>query len=298
MNAESSVFRTHRASMKNKPDRVGSGVRSTCYRTALETPLQVKFVLTVFVALLLSTSVYAASPFVGKWKIDQTKSHIAGATDSVTAAGPNTWTFTYGAFSWTVKADEIPQSTPFGNTAMKVVNPKVWEFTSKNKDNATEIETWVLANDGKSMIRKFKGRRENGEPFSSAATMKRIAGESGFEGTWESTVVQMTFTEVDIEANGEDGVTLHLPEDGTGYALKFDGKDYPEEGPRVPPGMTVSAKMKGARKAEATTKLNGKVFDKEEWEVSPDGKTFSYTQRDSGRGKPSVIVLHRSETGS
>ncbi len=49
-------------------------------------------------ALALASSVYAANPFIGKWKIDEAKSHLTGATDSVAAAGPNTWSFQDGAF--------------------------------------------------------------------------------------------------------------------------------------------------------------------------------------------------------
>lgn len=244
--------------------------------------------------LAWSAGVYAANPFVGKWKIDPSKSRMARTSDSVAAAGPNTWTFQYGAFTWTVKADGTDQPTPFGNTvSMKVVNRSTWEFTNKNNGKPIGTETWVLSGDGKSMMRTFRGRKENGEPFTGVATMKRTAGASGFEGVWESTEVKMPFTEIDIEANGDDGITLKIPEDGTTYSLKFDGKDYPEQGPRIPAGMTVSARMAGARTARATTKLNGKVFDTEDWEVSADGSTFTYTEHDPGVAQPVVVVLRR-----
>lgn len=245
------------------------------------------------ITLALSSVVFAQNPFVGKWKIDPSKSQIAGSRDSVTAAGSNTWKFQYGAFSWTIKADGTDQPTPFGTTAMKVISPSTWQFTNKSNGKPTGTETWVLSGDGKSMTRTFEGRQENGQAFSSVAALKRIAGTNGFEGTWESTEVQMTFTEVDIVANG-DGITVRLPEDGTTYSLRFDGKDYPETGPRLPAGMTVSARMTAAQKVQATTKLNGQVFDNETWELSPDGNTFTYTEHDAGTDKPAVIILHRS----
>jgi len=65
-------------------------------------------------------------------------------------------------------------------------------------------------------------------------------------------------------------------------SLKFDGKEYPEHSPRLPAGITVSAEMTGARTLRAHTRLNGKVFDTEDWEVSADGKTFTY--KTTGRG--------------
>jgi hypothetical protein len=244
-------------------------------------------------ALALASSVYAANPFIGKWKIDEANSHLTGTTDSIAAAGPNTWSFQDGAVPWKVRADGTDQPTAFGTTAMKVVNATTWEFTNKSNGKTTGTETWVLSADGQSMKRTFSVPNANGEMSSGSETVKRTAGTSGFEGTWESTEVKMTFTEVDVEPNGDDGVTLRLPEDGTHYSLKFDGKDYPEEGPRLPAGMTVSAKMTGPRTIRAVTKLNGTAFDTEDWEISADGQTFTYTQRDVGTTNPAVIVLRR-----
>lgn len=244
-------------------------------------------------ALGLSSSLYANDPFVGKWKIDRSQSHIAGSVDSVTAAGPDTWTFAFGNFSWTVKADGSEQRTPFGTTAMKVVSPTIWQFTNTTNGKPSGTETWVLAPDGKSMRRSFTSPRENGEPASGVETVKRIGGGGGFAGKWQSTDVQMTFTEVDLSPNGDNGISLLLPEDGTKYSLKFDSKEYPEEGPRIPPGMTVSARRTGERHVAVTTRLNGKVLETEDWEVSPDGKTYTYTEHDPGADQPVVIILHR-----
>jgi hypothetical protein len=245
--------------------------------------------------LLVNFALWPApsNPFVGKWKIDVAHSHITGATDSVSPAGPNTWIFAYGSSSWTIKADNSDQPTPFGTTALKIVSPANWQFTNKSNGRLTGHENWILSPDGNSMTRTSTVPQEYGKSATATATMKRVAGSQGFEGTWESTEVKMPFDEVDIAPDGEDGISLNLPSDGTHYSLKFDGKDYPEQGPRLPDGVTVSALMTGARRISATTKFNGKVFDNEEWEVSADGSTFTYTQRDVGDPNPAVIILHR-----
>jgi uncharacterized protein YecT (DUF1311 family) len=243
---------------------------------------------------LLSSTLYAQNPFVGKWKIDMANSHMTGTTDSVTADGPNQWKFQEGAYSWSVKADGSDQPTPFGSTAaLQVVDASTWQFTNKSNGKVISHETWVLSADGKSMTRTFHSQGPNGEPTSGVSTLKRTAGNRGFEGTWEYTDVKLPFTEVDIDPNGDDGITVQLPEDGTGYSLKFDGKEYPEHGPRLPDGLTVSGAMTGARTLRIHTRLNGKVFDTEDWEVSPDGNTFTYKQLDEGTTEPMVIVQHR-----
>jgi hypothetical protein len=46
---------------------------------------------------------------------------------------------------------------------------------------------------------------------------------------------------------------------------------------------------------KAITRLNGKPFDDKEWEVSPDGATYTYTQHNVGSPKPARIVLHRMD---
>jgi hypothetical protein len=51
--------------------------------------------------------------------------------------------------------------------------------------------------------------------------------------------------------------------------------------------------MTGPRSVAATTRLNGKVLDTEEWEISPDGTTYTYTEHDAGAAQPVVIILHR-----
>ncbi|MGA7926681.1 MAG: hypothetical protein WCA20_11835 [Candidatus Sulfotelmatobacter sp.] len=254
-----------------------------------------QFWMVVCIGLVAST-LFAENPFVGKWKIDVANSHMTGTTDSVTAEGPNQWKFQDGSVSWGVKADGSDQPAPFGSTvAMQAVDASTWQFTNKSNGKVISHETWVLSADGKSMTRTFNSQGPSGEPVSGVASMKRIAGTRGFEGTWESTDVKLPFSEVDIEPNGDDGITVLLPEDGTGYSLKFDGKEYPEHSPRLPAGITVSAEMTGARTLRAHTRQNGKVFDTEDWEVSADGKTFTYKQLDEGTTEPVVIVQHRIE---
>ena len=51
--------------------------------------------------------------------------------------------------------------------------------------------------------------------------------------------------------------------------------------------------MTGPRSITAVTKLNGAAFDSEDWEISADGQTLTYTQLDVGSTDPAVIVLHR-----
>jgi hypothetical protein len=240
-----------------------------------------------------AASVPAASPFAGKWKLNAAKSKLTGTTDSVAAAGTNTWKFTYGSYSWTVKADGTDQPTPFGSTvALKALSATKWQLTDKAKGRVTATETWELASDGKSMTRASAGTHEDGTAFNDVVTVTRTAGDKGFEGTWESTEVKTSFSEVDIEGS-DTGLVATVPADKTKLTLTFDGKDNPIEGPKVPAGFTISGKLSGPRKVEATSKAAGKVLDTETWEVSADGKTFTYTEKDAGESKAQVSVFDK-----
>ena len=109
---------------------------------------------TIAMGCAFAAAIPAASPFAGKWKFNAAKSTLTGATDSVAAAGPNTWKFSYGTFSWTVKADGTDQPTAFGTTvALKVVSPAKWQLTDKAQGKVTATEIWDLSADGKSMTR-------------------------------------------------------------------------------------------------------------------------------------------------
>lgn len=194
----------------------------------------------------------------------------------------------------TVKADGTDQPTPFGNTvAMKPGGPAKWVFTNKTNGKLVSTETWVLAADGQSMTRTSVGKREDGSALNDVYTMKRTAGDKGFEGTWESAEVKATWTNVVIEANGDAGITVTVPADSVTFPLTFDGKENPVTGPKVPPGMTTSARSAGPRKLDVTTNLNGKVLDTETWEISADDKTFTYTEHDAGEPQPTVSVFDK-----
>ena len=255
--------------------------------------LQRSFIAAMALGCAFAATMPAASPFAGKWKFNAAKSKLTGATDSVAAAGPDTWKFAYGSYSWTVKADGTDQPTPFGGTvALKSLSATKWQLTDKTKGKVTATETWELSADGKTMTRASAGTHEDGTAFKDVVTVKRTAGDKGFEGTWEATEVKTSFSEVDIEGS-DTGIVATVPSEKAKISITFDGKENPVEGPKVPPGMTISGKLTGPRKIEAVTKISGKVLDSETWEVSADGKTFTYTEKDEGESKAQISVLDK-----
>jgi len=75
--------------------------------------------------------------------------------------------------------------------------------------------------------------------------------------------------------------------------VKFDGKEYPNEGPAGKQGASSSAQRVDERTLVITDKANGKVTDTERIELSADLKTLTITAHIPGSDKPSVMVFER-----
>jgi hypothetical protein len=167
----------------------------------------------------------------------------------------------------------------------------VWQLTNKINQKVTSIDTWTLAGDGKTMTRTSTGLTVSGERFQNTIRMKRVGTGEGFEGTWKGVVASQAEI-MEVEA-GESGLTARVPDDSSVWTCKFDGAEYPVEGPRVPAGLTPSGRRLGARKIAFVAKLNARYWESEEWILSADGATITIDEHDPGFRKPVVWVFER-----
>jgi len=119
-------------------------------------------------------------------------------------------------------------------------------------------------------------------------------GASGFPGTWESTTAQVNSAfEVQIQPYQDDGLSFIYPGAVMTKSMKFDGKDYPGLGSNVRAGYTPSVHRVSAQTLQMTDKMNGKLFDTQQIEHSPDHQILTITTSIPGRAKPNVMVFHR-----
>jgi hypothetical protein len=75
--------------------------------------------------------------------------------------------------------------------------------------------------------------------------------------------------------------------------VKFDGKEYPDQGPKVAKGSVSSGRRVNERTLELTHKINGKTTATEQIELSPDLKTLTMTVHTMGKTKPDILVFER-----
>jgi len=251
--------------------------------------------LLIVMFLFLGTLSAATDPFVGKWKLNQSKSKMTGEQVTIKDLGGNKFTFTFGDISDTLVADGTDQPVHFGRTqSITKEGPNTWKAVIKQGGRTLFTQTLVLSPDGKTMNIAITGKRPDGSTFSNQVTTKRVAGTSGFAGTWESTTVKVNSPpEFDIKPYESGGLTFVVPAYSDTQSMKFDGKDYPETGPNVAPGSASSGRRVNDHTLDVTDKVKGEVLDTTQFMVSADGKTLTMTVHDKGQSKPVTYVYDR-----
>ena len=254
----------------------------------------------VFWALLVAcvatgTLLAATDPFVGTWKLNQSKSKITGEQVKIKDLGGNKYTLTFGNTSDTLVADGTDQPVHFGRTqSITKERPNVWKIVTKQGGRVLSIGTWTLSQDGKSMGIEISGKRPDGSAFNTHVVAGRTAGTSGFAGTWESTQLKIGSPMVwEIKPYDGDGLSFSMPAEHETLNVKFDGKDYPDTGPNVPAGAASSGRRMDQNNLELTDKIKGEVMDTAQFKISPDLQTMTVTVHEKGQPKPLTIVYDR-----
>jgi hypothetical protein len=145
------------------------------------------FQLLLAACLVICTSRAANDPFVGKWKVNPSKSK---PTDQmkVEVAGANRYTITFapGAAD-TVVADGSDQPGLRGTTfSITVEGPNNWKAIRKKGGRTLLTGNWTLSGDGKTLSDAYTEHEDDGSILNLRYVYQRTAGSSGFPGTWVS----------------------------------------------------------------------------------------------------------------
>src|ERR1700761_5526186 len=154
-----------------------------------------------FLAVVIApTSLLAWSgSFVGKWKLDPTKSSLHDQM-KVTAAGPNRYAFDFGGGPEYIVINGTDQPGLEGSTlAVTPQAPHVWRVVRKRNGRMEISAIWTLSPDGKSLRDDFTGSPSNGPSFTIHYIYTPIAGASGFAATWDSTSERPGRDEIEVQ---------------------------------------------------------------------------------------------------
>jgi len=262
----------------------------------------------LLVACLCTSSVWAANdPFVGKWKVNPSKSKLTDEM-KVEVAGANRYALTFGPDQVdTVVADGSDQPALSGTTlSITVKGPNKWQIVRKMKGRTLLTADWTLSEDGKTLNDAFTQYLPDGltlfsTPLPNGSTLflpyvyDRTAGDSGFPGTWDSESAKVKAgIELQIQPYEGDGLSFKRSDEEMAKRIKFDGHDYPDEGPNAAPGSASSGRRVNERSLEITDKSKGKTTGTRQIELSADLKTLTMTVRLEGQSRPqSLLVFDR-----
>jgi len=258
---------------------------------------------------LMTGTLWAAdNPFVGKWKVNPSKSMLSDEV-KVEAAGANKYAITFGPGQVdTVTADGSDQPALSGTTlSITVKGPNSWEVIRKMKGRTLLTASWTLSDDGKTLNDAFTQYLPDGmtlfsQPLPNGSTLflpyvyERTAGNSGFLGTWDSESAKVRAgIELQIQSYEGNGLSLKRSDEDMAETIKLDGNDYPDlDSNGRDKGTAHSGRRVSERSLEITEKLKGKVTGTRQIELSGDLKTLTVTMRLVGQSQPqSILVFER-----
>jgi hypothetical protein len=230
-------------------------------------------------------------PFIGTWRLNMDRSQYGGDVREIKDLGGNN----YRWFGASILTDAKEHPFTFGGTYLATQeSPDRWAVTIKHDGKVTDVSTWTLGDGGQQLRFEDKGTRVDSTPFTEEAIYTREGTGSGPSGKWK--LQKMQSSSIDnwvIKPYGNEGLSFVWPADKEHEDIKFDGKDYAYEGPRVTPGRTSSAKRIDNYTIQLTDKLNGKVTVTREAKISQDGRTLTETRHRPGRQNPVIIVYEK-----
>jgi hypothetical protein len=255
-----------------------------------------KRIVKILPAVCLSTGMARAaeSPFIGEWKLDPLKSRLPDEM-KVESEGGNKYAFDFGGGAERIVVDGTDQ--PGNDGTLLSVNAEAADswVVERKKDGRLLIKaTWMLSKDGRTLTDYFRGFQSDGSTLSMDYVYQRAGGGSGFAADWQSIKETMNSPYL-IQVKEFQGDGLSLITHSQTKSVKFDGKDYPNQGPNAARGASASIRRVDERALVLTDKIDGKVIDTEAIRLSPDLKTLTITVQIPSREKPNVLVFERDD---
>ena len=247
-------------------------------------------------ACLITSSLYAANdPFLGKWKLNPSKSRFPDEM-KVTAAGTNKYVFDFGAGQTeTIATDGTDQPGIYGTTlAVTVEDANTWKVVRKKDGRTLLTATWKLSDNGATLSDFYRQNAPDGSIISMDYVYKRTTPGLGFAATWDSLSEKMNSPyELEIKPYEENGLTFITPAEGSIQNVKLDGEDHPDAGPNASPDSTSSGRRVNEQALKITRKVKGEVRQTRDLELSPDLKTLTMTMHRPDQAKQTVLVFER-----
>src|SRR5271163_3060877 len=239
----------------------------------------------MLVSCLMAGTLWADdNPFVGKWKVNPSKSKLNDEM-KVEVAGANRYAITFGPGQVdTVVADGSDQPALSGTTlSITVKGPDSWEVIRRMKGRILLTAYWTLSEGGKILNDAFTqylpdGTRLFSQPLPNGSTLvlpyvyQRTEGNAGFIGTWDSeSATVRAGIELQIQPYDGNGLSLKRSDDEMAQRIVLDGNDHPDIDPNgADKGTAHSARRVNKRSLEVSEKFKGNIKSTQQIELSED----------------------------
>ena len=240
----------------------------------------------------------APSSFDGTWKMNPSQTKFS--SEPITTSLSNG---TYDCDSCTPKihvradgTDQLLRAEPRDTITVREINSRTVKIIMKRNEKILSEQVATAAPDGQTLQVATTRYPLAGTslPQVVEATFDRIGrlvpNANAITGSWRMREVSPPES-AQLTTFKSDGPELSVSWPlGSHWTAKYDGKDYPMEGPRED---SVSLKRLNDRAIEATYKLHGSPTRVDKLTVSDDGKTMTNVSEDKLSGRISTISATR-----
>jgi hypothetical protein len=233
----------------------------------------------------------AGDPFVGKWRLDVSRSTIVDDMN-VEALGHNRFAFSFeGAPTETIVADGTDQPGLPGTTlAVESESARSLTIVRKQDGHIVLSASWKLSPSGRTLRDSFTSVQPDGSEIHVDYVYRRVSGSSGFAGDWESTTKPIGLKlEITIKPFEDKGLSFASP--GSLRNVIFDGRQHAATGADT--NTTFLGRRRGARLIEYAENDHGKLLRARSFRLSSDGRTLTETIHVASHLTPDVLVFER-----
>jgi len=244
---------------------------------------------TLLTLVAVATAVATDAPYFGKWKVNSSKSQVDQVV-TIEKQPSGDFRFENSGFAYTFQLDGKEYPMPDGGTtSWKAVSDDTWEVTNRANGKVSQRGRLTLKGDTIAFVATVP--QADGKDITQTDTLKRLSGGPGFVGKWKPTKQDVGEFWIELTPDGADGLKLAAP--NSLCVAKFDGKPYPMSGSGDGSKQTMSFRKTGPASFEAITYLDGKIYFKDVYSVSADGKVLTDTSTPVATKKSVKTILDR-----
>ena len=245
-----------------------------------------------------STVCFAAdspNPWSGTWKLNEGKSKLTGAVETLSTAPDGKMTVSTSGISFSFGCDGKSYPIMGGRTLVcKEAGSMEMDvaISAPNGDELSQMKR-TLSNGGQLQTVEETGKTADGTPFHDTEVFRKVSGGKGWDGEWKETKVQVSTRGVAVVEATADSISFTYPMSKSSLTAKLDGTPATEDGPHAPVGMTVSITADGPLTLHEVDTLNGTVMEHDTLSVSPDGKAMTIEVARTGAKDKQVYVYEK-----